>query len=196
MSPWIVGSICLVAGGTIGAIVMACCAVARDADQRAEFNKFLDSLKLRVWWTCPECKFLQVAYVPAFRGGRHIEGPDEIEVCCSPFMGGCGKRFLIARHTPLRIEVTQPDSDDVEVSALQHLVDDFSDAMETKLIEKHHQGYRGWNNPANKDMIAKSLKEHVERGTDEYVDIANLAAMMWNFERMEAADHIEPIRGE
>lgn len=110
MSPWIVGPTCLVAGGLLGVIVMACCCAARDADQRAEFDTFLGNIKVRVRWKCPDCGFEQADYVPVARAGLRIEYLAETEVTCSEFLGGCGKSFLIGSQVTPTVEVIQPDS--------------------------------------------------------------------------------------
>jgi hypothetical protein len=113
MWEWVIRLICLSIGGVIGLVVMACCAMARDADQRAEFDTFFDTffgnIKVRVRWKCPDCGFEQADYVPAARAGLRIEYLAETEVTCSEFLGGCGKSFLIGSQVTPTVEVIQPD---------------------------------------------------------------------------------------
>ena len=111
MSPWIVGPICLVAGGLLGVIVMACCCAARDADREAE----AENLRLHVRWTCPTCRFEQDAWVPIVRDdlapiardGGHVMKLDTTVVTCRAFMGGCGEQFIVSAYIPPQIEVDE-----------------------------------------------------------------------------------------
>lgn len=78
-----------------------------------------------------------------------------------------------------------------EMRALGELVHRFALAMRYKLYDKAVEGYTGWNDPANRDMIRQKLLANVERG--DWVDVANLAAMLWGLEqsRERANDEIE-----
>lgn len=73
----------------------------------------------------------------------------------------------------------------VEERALDALVDAFAEAMKAKLRQKYwRDGHTGWDNPCNRQIIVEKLQEHVRRevaGQSQEVDIANLAAMLWNF---------------
>lgn len=109
MWEWVIRLMCLSIGGVTGVVVMACCAVARDADRRNEFWKLLDDVKVRVRWTCPECGFEQADYVPVARPGLRIEYLAETEVTCSGFLGGCGKSFKIGSQVTPAVDVIQPD---------------------------------------------------------------------------------------
>ena len=51
MPEWAIRLVCSVAGGIIGVIVMACCAMARDADGVGKADK----PTIRVLWKCPNC---------------------------------------------------------------------------------------------------------------------------------------------
>lgn len=82
-----------------------------------------------------------------------------------------------------------PLADDMR--ALGELVHRFAGAMRPKLYDKAVEGYTGWNDPANRDMIRQKLLANAERG--DWVDVANLAAMLWGLEqsRERANDEIE-----
>jgi hypothetical protein len=71
-----------------------------------------------------------------------------------------------------------------EVAVLTELVNRFSDKMWHKLIRKLDQGYYGWDDPFLKKSLQESLIKHIEKGFDaeNMVDVANLAAMLWNLE--------------
>jgi hypothetical protein len=63
---------------------------------------------------------------------------------------------------------------------LDAMVDDFAFAMKEKLHRKAEQGRSGWDNPANAAVIRAAMLEHAARGPGQEVDVANLAAMLWN----------------
>jgi hypothetical protein len=70
-----------------------------------------------------------------------------------------------------------------EVRALEKMVDALAEEMKAKLRSKYFRGYSGWDDPANRDLLLAKLKEHAERNNQwnsQEVDIANLAAMLWN----------------
>jgi hypothetical protein len=72
-----------------------------------------------------------------------------------------------------------------EPQALEALVDEFSSEMKKKLIQKYlRDGYTGWDDPGNRGVILEKLRDHVDRlvaGEPQEIDVANLAAMLWNF---------------
>jgi hypothetical protein len=69
-----------------------------------------------------------------------------------------------------------------EIKALHHLVDMFSKEMKIKLERKYwREGYSGWDNEGNKQYIKKLLTQHIEKA--DMVDVANLAAFLWNMEQ-------------
>lgn len=72
-------------------------------------------------------------------------------------------------------------NDFAEFKALDALVDAFAAEMKKKLRVKALQGRGGWDNPEFEDGIRESLERHVCRGKGQEIDIANLAAMLWNF---------------
>ena len=67
-----------------------------------------------------------------------------------------------------------------EVEALSHLVDLFADEIKKKLHTKYRRGYNGWDDPNSAQFIRNSLVNHVERGPGQEVDVAALAAILWN----------------
>lgn len=67
-----------------------------------------------------------------------------------------------------------------EVSAFDALVDAFATEMKKKLHKKWREGQRGWDDRECERGIRNALAWHVERGAGQEVDIANLAAMLWN----------------
>jgi hypothetical protein len=73
--------------------------------------------------------------------------------------------------------------DEEDVKRLFELVDGFLVKMLTKLLEKHKEGYRGWENSDNKVEFEKRLFNHALNG--DMVDAANFAAFIWNIDRGE-----------
>ena len=70
-----------------------------------------------------------------------------------------------------------------EVDKLTKLIDDFSYEMKKKLYQKYILGYRGWDSLVYKEGIRQSIIDHAKRGDGQEIDIANLAAMLWNLNR-------------
>lgn len=70
-----------------------------------------------------------------------------------------------------------------EVQALDALVDAFAIEMKKKLRRKALDGRGGWDEPQYADGIRAAMIEHANRGPGQEVDVANLAAMLWNFGR-------------
>ena len=82
--------------------------------------------------------------------------------------------------------LTAESEDKAQRHALSALVGYFADEMQAKLFEKYHEGYTGWDNHRLKSFLLESLEKHVERAKEDpsqWVDVANLAAMLWNFEQ-------------
>lgn len=67
-----------------------------------------------------------------------------------------------------------------EMNALHALVDAFAAEMKKKLQRKAIAGHSGWDDPACSDNIRASMIEHALRGKGQEIDVANLAAMLWN----------------
>ena len=67
-----------------------------------------------------------------------------------------------------------------EFKALDAMVDAFAREMKKKLHAKALEGYSGWDDHECRDDIRAAMVEHATRGLFQEVDIANLAAMLWN----------------
>lgn len=67
-----------------------------------------------------------------------------------------------------------------EIKAFEMMVDKFAALMKTKFRHKWRQGRRGWDDPECAEGIGQAMIEHAKREGQE-VDVANLAAMLWNF---------------
>jgi len=74
------------------------------------------------------------------------------------------------------------------LTAFNNMVDQFSKAMKDKFKKKYLEGKGGWDNTEWKGFIQSELRRHItkatlEGDTNQYIDIANLAAMLWNMEQ-------------
>lgn len=67
-----------------------------------------------------------------------------------------------------------------EFDALDALVDAFAAEMKKKLRKKALEGRGGWDDPNCEEWLRASLVTHAERGEGQEVDVANIAAMLWN----------------
>lgn len=67
-----------------------------------------------------------------------------------------------------------------ELEALDAMVDAFAAQMKQKLRLKALDGFSGWDDPGRADIIRGAMIEHSRRGPGQEVDVANLAAMLWN----------------
>jgi hypothetical protein len=74
----------------------------------------------------------------------------------------------------------------MEIHKLMLAVDAFAAAMKEKLLQKHREGFYGWNEMENFVPIIESILSHAEKMNKpgslarEEVDIANLAMMIWH----------------
>ena len=69
------------------------------------------------------------------------------------------------------------------LDALDALVNAFAIEMKKKLRRKLMlEGRNGWDDPACAEEIRAAMREHANRGPGQEIDIANLAAMLWNLE--------------
>ena len=75
------------------------------------------------------------------------------------------------------------------------LVDFAEYKMRERLKEQRENGYKGWNTPqcVNSDLKERLLK-NVESG--DWVDVANLAAMLLARSAMFDEVHLAPFKGE
>lgn len=62
------------------------------------------------------------------------------------------------------------------------MVDAFAAEMKKKLQAKFTEGYEGWDDPKMLPILKVKLMNHAEKPGQQVVDIANLAAMIWNIE--------------
>jgi hypothetical protein len=70
-----------------------------------------------------------------------------------------------------------------EEEALNALVDTFAAEMKKKLQAKREDGFHGWDYPDASAEIRTKYRQHLRRKNNQWVDVANLAAMLWNFEQ-------------
>lgn len=96
-------------------------------------------------------------------------------ICTDEFSTPCGCRSVGECYHDLN----------AELCALFALVDAFSDEMKIKLKLKYLEGRGGWDDPACEEAIRdpEYLKKHLKKGQE--VDMANLMAMLWNFQALE-----------
>jgi len=69
---------------------------------------------------------------------------------------------------------------------LSHILDlqvKFMEECWEKLCSKKRQGYTGWDNPENKSEILHKLMRNLD--DEDYIDVANLAMMLWGFKDKE-----------
>jgi adenosyl cobinamide kinase/adenosyl cobinamide phosphate guanylyltransferase len=73
---------------------------------------------------------------------------------------------------------------EAEVALLMQTSRAFLEEMQNKLIRKVAEGQRGWDQGCNLQRMREMLKQHVERGDNQMVDVANLAMMIWYHHRL------------
>lgn len=64
---------------------------------------------------------------------------------------------------------------------LEKAVDKFVKEMKSKLRSKMRCGYSGWDDGYNKKMLEEKIKHNLLN--KDYVDVANLAMMLWNLDK-------------
>lgn len=67
-----------------------------------------------------------------------------------------------------------------ETNAFEAVVDQFAEAMKRKFRAKWIEGRSGWDDPANAAGIRAGMIDHANRGPGQEIDVANMAAMLWN----------------
>jgi hypothetical protein len=67
-----------------------------------------------------------------------------------------------------------------ETTAFDAVVDAFAVEMKRKFRLKWMEGRSGWDDPENCAGMRASMVEHAMRGGRQEIDVANLAAMIWN----------------
>jgi hypothetical protein len=78
------------------------------------------------------------------------------------------------------LSVKDPAKFIAEAEAIGELVRSFAIQMVEKLLKKHVEGKRGWNDPGRYDYILDALYGAADRG--EWLNVANYAAMLWNLD--------------
>lgn len=74
----------------------------------------------------------------------------------------------------------------IELIQLSEAVRYFAHIMEQKLHDKARAGFRGWNNIHELPHLRSILADHVYRGDDQMVDVANIAMIIyWNTHKPE-----------
>jgi hypothetical protein len=68
-------------------------------------------------------------------------------------------------------------------AALNALVDAFAAEMKAKLQAKREDGFHGWDYLDAMPMIHRKYRQHLRRKNNQWIDVANLAAMLWNAEQ-------------
>jgi len=84
-----------------------------------------------------------------------------------------------------------------EQAAFNALLDRFGEAMKGKFKLKLDQGYSGWMDESNPDLISTlldSIEIHLAKGGDQMIDVGNLAAMLWNLNYTPVAVELSPTR--
>ena len=67
-----------------------------------------------------------------------------------------------------------------EIKSLEARVDAFAEKMKAKLKQKYIEGWTGWDDKTLERGIDGRLFEKAVHTEGQEVDIANLAAMLWN----------------
>ena len=68
-----------------------------------------------------------------------------------------------------------------ECEAFDAVVNAFAKKMKAKFRRKFVKGFSGWDNKDEKKYLVESLRQHAQEY--DMVDVANLAAMIWNLEQ-------------
>jgi len=77
-----------------------------------------------------------------------------------------------------------------EIERLGVAVDEFAAAMKARFAEKAREGCKGWDDPAEAQIIYTTLLAHaagIPMAAGQEVDIANFALMLRRFRMMEEA---------
>jgi len=81
-----------------------------------------------------------------------------------------------------RIKSTDFVSDEAkrkaQTDALGALLDVFVKEVGAKIFTKLQDGYMGWDDPKNRDLLRRKLLTNFEK--DDMVDVAALAMFLWN----------------
>lgn len=88
-----------------------------------------------------------------------------------------------------------------EFEGLSQLVSVFADKMRARLWEKLTEGFKGWADRDNSEVVLEDMRERLSLAVTKYlegnrkqiIDIANIAAIIWLHE--SADEHSIPYRG-
>jgi hypothetical protein len=75
-----------------------------------------------------------------------------------------------------------PDAYDAEVRKIDEAVAAFSTEMKERLLHKLREGWRGWDDPANRQEIYQAMLAHgaaIPLAQGQEADIANFAMFLW-----------------
>ncbi len=178
-----------------------------DDVMRNNFTRRLDKLEKRF----KECEEACVVEIPKgcwkciecghdWGDGKEIYRDNTLDATaawCRIRGGGCGKKSVT--WTPQETPTEEQDlSDEQEGDELQNMVDNFASAMSARLLDKLDAGWSGWDDPVNRQMLLRKLKEHAERAKTkaDFVDVANFAAMLWDLRELEPGEPTEEPEGK
>lgn len=85
---------------------------------------------------------------------------------------------------------TDPAWIEAEMLRLEEAVNEFSEKMKARLIEKAKEGWRGWDDPAASNEIYTTMLAHaagVPLAEGQEVDVANFAMMLWRLNRVRGS---------
>ena len=88
-----------------------------------------------------------------------------------------------------------------EFEGLSQLVSVFADKMRARLWEKMAEGFTGWADRENSEIVLEDMRERLSLAVTKYlegnrkqiIDIANIAAIIWLHESTD--EHTIPYRG-
>lgn len=88
-----------------------------------------------------------------------------------------------------------------EFEGLSQLVSVFADKMRARLWEKMQEGFKGWADRENSEMVLEDMRERLSLAVTKYldgerkqiIDIANLSAIIWLHESTD--ERTIPYRG-
>lgn len=76
--------------------------------------------------------------------------------------------------------VSEEAKNKAQAEALGALLDVFVKEVGSKIFTKLQEGYSGWDDPANANVMRKKLLTNFENG--DMVDVAALAMFLWNLQ--------------
>jgi hypothetical protein len=148
--------------------------------------------KHALWFDCIQHMVLNHPLVDVARAEAAYHD-DIVRSAGHPRNIDCGCPLCKAvRKMPDRLPGAIPRYRDPEEMKLRMLVKDFSESMLKRLLQKCHDGWRGWDDNSKGDLeenFWQRLNEHVGRwkespgNTRDIIDTANFCAFIWNLRR-------------